>query len=193
MSALVETKASKVNRLKVQNNFDSYLLRQVNLSDISNLVNVVSNNLTHLCKWLPWVGDVYNASDAKNFIIQSCEKFNNAAGADYAVIASDAIIGIVGIHSINWDDRLASIGFWMSSSYCGKGIATSAVRKLFAYLFDDLLLQKIVLTVAEDNTASSKVAKKLGMESDGLLIKPELLHGKYINHVAYRLENWVRK
>jgi len=174
--------------LKTQHNIDPYLLRQVNLNDVANLVNTVSVSLTYLRKWLPWVGHSYNSKDAESFIIQSCEKFNNATGADYAIIDNETIIGMVGIHYIDWENRCARIGFWMGLSHCRKGITTLVVSKLFTYLFDDLLLQKIVLTAAEHNIASNRVAKKLGMENDGLFINHEFLHGEYVNHIAYRLE-----
>jgi ribosomal-protein-serine acetyltransferase len=177
-----------MNTLKTQHSIDSYLLRQVNLDDVANLANTVSSNLTHLRQWLPWVGDSYDSIDAESFIIQSCEKFSNDAGADYAVIYNETIIGMVGIHSIDWENGCASIGYWMGSSHCGMGITTLVVRQLLTYLSDDLLLQKIVLTAAEHNIASNKVAIKLGMEQDGLSIGHECLHGEHVNHILYQIE-----
>lgn len=174
--------------LKTQHTIDSYLLRQVTLDDVANLANTVSSNLTHLRQWLPWVGGSYDSSDAESFIIQSREKFSNDAGADYAVIYNELIIGMVGIHSIDWEIGCASIGYWMSSPHCGMGITTLVVRQLLAYLFDDLFLKKIVLTAAKSNIASNKVAIKLGMEQDGISIDHECLHGEYVDHILYQME-----
>ena len=177
-----------MNTLKTQHSIDSYLLRQVNIDDVANLANTVSSNLTHLRQWLPWVGGSYDSSDAEQFIIQSCEKFNNDAGADYAVIYNETIIGMVGIHSIDWENGCASIGYWMGSPHCGMGITTLVVRQLLAYIYDDLLLKKIELTAAEHNIASNKVAIKLGMEQGGLSIGHECLHGKHVDHIRYQIE-----
>lgn len=76
----------------------------------------------------------------------------------------------------------------MGSSHCGMGITTLVVKHLLAYLFDDPLLQKIVLTAAEHNIASNKVAIKLGMEQEGLSIGHECLHGEHVTHILYQIE-----
>lgn len=53
-------------------------------------------------------------------------------------------------------------------SYFGKGYATEAVTAYFDYLFKEKNMRRLYAFTEDDNIASQKVCKKLGMREEGL-------------------------
>lgn len=59
------------------------------------------------------------------------------------------------------------IGWRLVRDAWGRGIASEAARIVVAHAFDTVGLDSIVAGIAEGNTASQRVAEKLGMKREG--------------------------
>jgi ribosomal-protein-alanine N-acetyltransferase len=55
------------------------------------------------------------------------------------------------------------VGYLLDEAFWGKGLATEAARACLKYGFANLDLENIVAIVHPENTASQRVAEKLGM------------------------------
>jgi len=51
----------------------------------------------------------------------------------------------------------------ISKPYWGQGLGTEAARAILDYGFDNLQLPRLVCVIDEENTASKRVAEKIGM------------------------------
>ena len=62
------------------------------------------------------------------------------------------------------DGKDPEIGYWIDSNISGLGITSKAAGVLSEFGFETLGLSRIVIKAEPDNTASNKIAKKLGYE-----------------------------
>ena len=78
------------------------------------------------------------------------------------------VIGLVGLHDVNQDERAAWIAYCLDPQYRGRGLATEAVQSLMRYGFEMLQLQQIKAIVHPVNTRSIKVLQRVSMHYLGM-------------------------
>jgi RimJ/RimL family protein N-acetyltransferase len=79
--------------------------------------------------------------------------------------------GTISFHSLSVKNSVGELGYWMTSSMRGKGIATTAARMLTDYGFATIGFQRIEGIVDRDNVASLKLLDSAGYQREGLLRK----------------------
>ncbi|MEM6401551.1 MAG: GNAT family N-acetyltransferase [Cyanobacteria bacterium P01_D01_bin.116] len=105
--------------------------------------------------------------------IHSFKKFNDGSGF-WAIIGKQTQEFIGGIllkklYDINENPTFNyEIGWHIHQEYSGKGYATEAALKIMNYGFHTLNLPALIAIIDPKNTASLKVAHKLGMTSLGI-------------------------
>lgn len=72
---------------------------------------------------------------------------------------SDIFIGFCGIKEIN---GIYDFGYFISSAYWGRGIATKACKLAINKLSSQFDIEKVHVFIADENIASKRVADKLG-------------------------------
>ena len=78
------------------------------------------------------------------------------------------VIGFCGIKYLPEID-LPEVGFRYMKEYWGRGIGTEAAKACVAFARDDLKIKKLVALIIAENTASIRVAEKLGMTKGPLI------------------------
>lgn len=84
--------------------------------------------------------------------------------------ADERLIGHFVLHP--WGDeknRTFEIGWVLARGAQGQGFATEVGTKVLALTFEKLGAQRIIATCQPENTASARVAEKLGMRCEGRL------------------------
>ncbi len=98
----------------------------------------------------------------------------------FIIEVDDKPIGIMGIHKINWKDRLATTGAAIKDEgNCGKGYGTRAKMLLLHYAFHECNLHKICSTSIHTNIASLRFNEKCGYRVEGVLKKHIFKDGDY--------------
>jgi ribosomal-protein-serine acetyltransferase len=82
---------------------------------------------------------------------------------------------------------MASVGYYLGVEHQGQGRATRAVRTVLQFAYQRLGFNRIELKCASTNTASQRVAERLGFGWEGLLRQAELVDGVYLDHFVYGL------
>ena len=82
--------------------------------------------------------------------------------------ATGKVIGFCGIKFIP-EIGLPEIGYRLAKVYWGRGLATEAARACVDFARDDLKIGKLVALIIPENTASVRVAEKLGMRKGPLI------------------------
>ncbi len=103
------------------------------------------------------------------------------------------LIGIIGIQTMNFAiaglaQPAVEIGWRLSSSYWGRGLATEGARGMLRYGFEELGLAEIVAVTSKVNARSRRVMEKLGMRHrEGLDFDyPSIPAGHWLQkHVLY--------
>lgn len=103
-------------------------------------------------------------------------------------------IGNVGIHGINWRDRVATTGTVIGEKeFRGKGIGTEVKMLLLNYAFNTLNLHKICSRALAFNVASRRFSQKCGYQQEGVLRKHIFKNGEYVDQVLLAVfrEDWL--
>ena len=110
----------------------------------------------------------YAASDAETFIEKITEAWREGRACTCAIErrADDAFVGIVGL-AIDREHERAELGYWIGVPYWTQGYATEASRRLVAFGFDELGLNRIQAHHLSRNPASGRVLEKIGMQHEG--------------------------
>jgi [ribosomal protein S5]-alanine N-acetyltransferase len=77
--------------------------------------------------------------------------------------------GTISFHSLSVKNSVGELGYWMTSSMRGKGIATTAARMLTDYGFATIGFKRIEALVDKENVASLKLLESAGYQREGLL------------------------
>ncbi|NLK25886.1 MAG: GNAT family N-acetyltransferase [Euryarchaeota archaeon] len=105
------------------------------------------------------------------------------------------LVGYCGISRLEWEDRRCNL--WITIGECDawdKGYGTDTVRTMLRYLFDELNLNRVSLTVAEDNARAIRVYERCGFIREGIARKARFKYGTYRNDVTMAIvkEAWGR-
>jgi ribosomal-protein-serine acetyltransferase len=84
-------------------------------------------------------------------------------GFQTAIVCDGRIVGAVGFHGIDWDNRSSSIGYWLDAGHQGRGIMTSAVRALVDHALRGWELNRVEIRAAPDNRRSRAIPERLGI------------------------------
>lgn len=157
------------------------------LNHTSELYDLTNLNREYLKKWLPWLNSIKCKENTKKFIELSLINFSNKTAYTYVILFETKICGVIEFYKINKKENVASLGYWLSEEFTGKGIVSKAVNDLLVIGFSELKLNKIEISCAEKNIKSRAVAKRLGFSYEKTIKDAEWLYTKYVNHVIYSL------
>ena len=131
----------------------------------------------------------YTAAEARAWIERQRQR--RAAGAALALAITrqdnECPAGSVNLVRFSSDGREAALGYWLSPSARGRGLAVRAARTLCAWGFQELDLQRIELAILPGNSASHAVLRRLGAEHDGLRVGSHEADGRTWDMVIYSL------
>ena len=77
------------------------------------------------------------------------------------------VIGAIGLQ-ISEEDEKGELGYWISETFWGHGIATEAASAMVKFGFEMLCLNKIFASHMVKNPASGRVMEKIGMSKEGI-------------------------
>lgn len=156
--------------------------------DAEVLVSALKENQDHLKQWLIWAVDLPSISDYQTKIIPSwLQKLADNNGFEVGIFFNNTLVGMIGLHYIDWRNKTTEIGYWVSEAYQGKGIITTTVSKLTDYCFDELQLNRITIRAAAENKKSCAIPIRLGFIEEGVAREAQLLHGNYHDLVTFSL------
>lgn len=107
---------------------------------------------------------------ARAWIIRQIEQYQTRGFGPYAVVEKkrNEIIGYCGLFyfpDVNGQPEI-EIGYRLARSVWGKGYATEAARAVRDYAFTILGMKRLIAIIDPSNTASIRVAEKIGMQHE---------------------------
>jgi ribosomal-protein-serine acetyltransferase len=172
---------------------DTARLELIALRHAEGLFHAVDNNRAHLSEFLPWVGNMQSVNDFTEYI-KNCESLiQQGKEISFVIIENEVIIGRVGLHYINLQNKNAAIGYWLTRAAEGRGIITRSCQLLIKYGFEKCGLHRIEIKAAVDNTKSQSIPVKLGFTREGIMREAEWVNNRFLDLVLYSLLSKERK
>lgn len=131
--------------------------------------------------------------EAETEVINEMMK-SNQKNIPLAIVADGKIIGIMGIHGIDWINRTATTGAMIGEKeYWGKGYGTDAKMALLEYAFNTLNLRYIMSSVIAYNERSLRYSLHCGYVIEGRRRKRFFKKGRYWDEVVLGLfkKEWL--
>ena len=160
-------------------------LEPPDLKFVEEVARVVQENLAHLKPWMPWAVDDYGLEHARQWI-EGAEKAAREDGTFGSVIMFDGnIIGALGIHRLDLQNKHTALGYWIDHRYEARGIVTRCTRVLIDYLFDKMELNRVQINCNVENVRSRAIPERLGFTQEGILRQVELLNDTFGDWAVY--------
>jgi ribosomal-protein-serine acetyltransferase len=165
-----------------------YALRLLEESDADELYAVIDANREHLEPWMPWVEHEHEPADVLPFIRATRRQIADNDGLQTAIVDPEGrIVGMVGVHNVDWPNRKTSIGYWLARGEQGRGTMTAAVRAYVNHAFATWKLNRIMIQAAVENTRSRAIPERLGFREEGILREVERVGARVLDGVVYAL------
>ncbi len=159
------------------------------------LFKLVDANRDHLKPWMPWVDSTKSEKDILTFINSGLDNYAKRNGFQLGLIVEKKMVGILGLHYINWTSGHTEMGYWLSKEYEAKGFMTAAVAALIDKLFSHYKLARVEIRANSENLRSRAIPKRLGFLEEGTLRQIGMNNGQAFDMVVYGLlkEEWHKE
>lgn len=151
------------------------------------LFQLINKNRKFLKQWLPWLDNVKEASDTKEFIELQLLRFQQQEALHITILYRDRIAGVLGYNKIDRINNIGYIGYWLGQEYNGKGIMTKSVRELIEIGHSYYSLHRFDIRCAIENSRSRAIPERLGFKNEGIIRHAAKVYDLYQDHVIYGL------
>lgn len=101
---------------------------------------------------------------------------------------SDDILGLVSLVSINYMNQSAEFHIMIGDTQNqGRGLGTFAVNSMLNHAFNNMNLQRVELSVLEDNTRAKHLYEKCGFVYEGKKRKAKYKNGQFVDMLMYSI------
>jgi RimJ/RimL family protein N-acetyltransferase len=102
-------------------------------------------------------------------------------------LESHKYVGICEVNDIDWKNSVATIGIFIGKPFWGKGFGTEAMRLLINFIFEEMNINKIKLSVFGFNNRAIKMYENLGFKKEATLREQIFREGKYHDEIIMGL------
>lgn len=151
------------------------------------LYELIDSNRAHLRARLQWVDKRQSPDDLIPIIPIWIRNYADNNGFDAGIRFQGKLVGMIGLHYIDWKTKSTSIGYFLSEQAQGKGIVTSTIIALLNYVFTELELNRVEIQCAVTNSKSIRIPERLGFQKEGVKRDGQWLHDHYEDIVTYSM------
>lgn len=152
-------------------------LRAPNSDDLENIYRL--GNSPAVMKYIS-KGKTQTLEEAKADLKKRIDLSDNKLG--YWIVEDKKegqFIGWLALKQLDQTNEI-EIGYRFLEEMWGKGYATEASKRLLAYAFEELKLERVIAIAIEENRASTRVMEKLGMNFQGYGIYYDIKCVRYL-------------
>lgn len=163
------------------------------LDDVPELTALHRANREFLAPWEPIREDEFFSEVGQAAIVRADLDLYDEGRKLPRVIVDDAgrIVGKVTLNGIVRASSFLScaMGYWVSESENGKGLATRAVGEVVRHAFGELELHRVQAEVMPRNAGSQRVLERNGFERFGMAPGYLRIAGRWEDHIMYQALN----
>jgi ribosomal-protein-serine acetyltransferase len=161
-------------------------LRLLEESDADELYALVEENRAHLARWMQWAA-AQTPQGTLQFIRATRAQHDAGEGLQGAIVDRGRIVGVAGMHRVDWINRSVELGYWLAESAQGAGIMTSAARALAGLAFEQMELNRVQICAAVQNERSRALIERLGFQLEGVARAHYRLGTEYHDDAVYSM------
>ncbi|MGA5302783.1 GNAT family N-acetyltransferase [Nucisporomicrobium flavum] len=124
---------------------------------------------TYVDPWIPWAARSTDLDSATATLQRYADLAARDAGRIYGIWLAGTLVGGVMLVSFSTRTGVCEVGCWLEPAGTGRGLITRAVGLLLDWALGERGLYRAEWRCRPDNTASSNVARRLGMTLEGTL------------------------
>ena len=162
-------------------------LEKLQLSHVEDIFTAIDHNRNFLRKWLPFVDFTKRVADTERFVKSILEKQSQIRDEVYVIWYRHEFAGLIGFKDMDRVNDKIEIGYWLTENMTGKGIATSATRKMINLAFRNMEMNRVQIRCGVGNDKSSAIPKRLGFSFEGIERNGERHNRSYIDLEVYSL------
>ena len=120
---------------------------------------------------LPWAMEPPSADASERFCREGQANFLRRADMPMLLFlrATGTHVGNSGLHRFDWSVPRCELGFWLRTSYGGRGLMTEAAKELTAFAFRELGMRRVEALTDEENARARRVCERAGFVLEGIL------------------------
>jgi len=169
------------------------IIRPISLADKNEVFEYRSDSETN--KYQGWIPTT--VSDVETFIGKLSKKINEpGTWFQFAIVEKETnkIIGDLGIHFFDNENRQVEIGITVHRDFQNKGYAKEAVIRVIDCLFKELNKHRITASIDPDNENSIRLVERIGFRKEGHFVESLLINGKWVDDLIYALieKDWEK-
>jgi len=155
---------------------ESIVLREILLSDSTEIFKTIDNQRQYLGQWLPFVAFTKIEADTFRFIQSTMEASADKREYVFIIFHDGCFAGVIGFKDTDRLNQRTEIGYWL------------AVKKLCQFAYEELGINRIQIKCAVGNFPSKKVPRRLNFQLEGVERDGELLSdGQFTDLEVYSL------
>jgi len=163
-------------------------IRLVRQRDARTLQNELLSNRSWLRPWEATSPDGPVSFDMRAGVRRLLQQHRDGNGVPYVMEYEGEIAGQLNVWGIARGSlSSATIGYWVSERFAGRGITPTSVALATDICFTDLHLHRMEICIRPENRASLRVVEKLGFRYEGLRRRYIHIDGGWRDHYAFAL------
>ncbi|MFH1656616.1 MAG: GNAT family protein [Candidatus Nealsonbacteria bacterium] len=129
----------------------------------------------------------FNIKKAKEFIRKIQKEWKDKKSFEFGIELkkSRKLIGTVNIFNINYRNKKAEVGLWLSKKYWGRGLAEESLSLLLCSGFNKLKLKKFQARILHKNIFAQKLIEKMGFKLEKRLKRNTFFKNEWFDDLIY--------
>ena len=169
------------------------IIRPLRLDDKYEIFEYRSDSETN--KYQGWIPE--KIEDVETFIGKISKQINEPeTWFQFVIIVKEKkkIVGDLGIHFFDSENKQAEIGCTLNKDFQNKGYATESVKRVIDFLFKELNKHRIITSIDPENKNSIRLVERIGFRKEAHFVESLLINGKWVDDLIYALteKDWKK-
>lgn len=145
---------------------------------VDDFLAAVDESRASLIRWMPWCHAGYGRADVERWFAEADRMWRERCAFHMWLRDGGQVLGVIGVHDLQlYGKREGELGYWVRLSARGRGVASTAIRSMGAFAFNELHLVRVSQRARLDNMSSRRAAERAGARYEGML-RHGIVHGE---------------
>jgi [ribosomal protein S5]-alanine N-acetyltransferase len=163
-------------------------LRSVRRRDARALERILLAERSWLEPWEATVPGRGRHIDGRSMVSALLAQQREGSGLPLVIEFEGRLVGQLNVANILYGSvGSATIGYWVSRQFAGRGIAPRAVAMTIDYLLGEGGLHRVEIDIRPENAPSLRVVEKLGLRLEGTKQRYIHINGVWCDHLSFAI------